>query len=472
MHLEKVTTRSSEAGLAGWIASNDVTLFTVVLVMVVAVFLQSRVARGTRRQNELSAEIASVNQTLNTTVSELASVRELLDSTENTLELTQEERDALQAQLVEKLAAMAELNAKLESLLAEKGALETERASLMADRDSLQSEKAALIATRGELTESNLTLKERLEAITAALELKVAALAEIETQRDKLRSQSEELGTIIASLKQRLKDMHIELVAAQDDAAAVRVASAEADEKLRAQVVTADAKAEDYLKQLRAASALLTSLEGDKRKLESELSDAERQRQAELLAAAENNRALVGLKGPMRRVAILFDASGSMKQPGAGGTDRWAEAQSIASTWLRHLNVEQCLLIVYSANVRTFPENGTLADLRGDEGAKRRETLLQQVSAIQPGGVTNTFAALQTAYQYDVDTILLLSDGAPSRASTGKYDAELAQEIYRLCRAHAGIPVNAIGLGNYFDQDMSTFLRTVATITGGGFRGE
>jgi hypothetical protein len=300
----------------------------------------------------------------------------------------------------------------------------------------------------------------------------VAALAEIETQRDRLRQQSEELGTIIASLKQRLKDLHIELVAARDDAEAVRVASDESSREMQAQVAAAGAQAEDYLKQLRAASTLLTSLEGDKRKLESELTDAERQRQAELLAAAENNRALVGLKGPMRRVAILFDASGSMKQPGAGGTDRWAEAQDIAATWLRHLNVEQCLLIVYSADVRTFPENGTLADLRGDEGAKRRETLLEQVRAIQPGGVTNTFAALQTAYQYDVDTILLLSDGAPSRASTGKYDAELAQEIYRLCRAHAGIPVNAIGLGNYFDQDMSTFLRTVATITGGGFRGE
>ena len=37
MHLEKITTRSSEAGLAGWIASNDATLFTVVLVMVIAV---------------------------------------------------------------------------------------------------------------------------------------------------------------------------------------------------------------------------------------------------------------------------------------------------------------------------------------------------------------------------------------------------------------------------------------------------
>jgi hypothetical protein len=94
------------------------------------------------------------------------------------------------------------------------------------------------------------------------------------------------------------------------------------------------------------------------------------------------------------------------------------------------------------------------------------------VRKIETSGVTNTLAALRKAYEYDVDTILLLSDGAPSRASTGKYDPALAQEIYALCRNHAGIPVNTIGLGNYFDQETSTFLRSVASITGGGFRGQ
>ncbi len=41
MQLEKATSHSSEAGLAGWISSNDVTLFTVVMVVVVAIFLQA-----------------------------------------------------------------------------------------------------------------------------------------------------------------------------------------------------------------------------------------------------------------------------------------------------------------------------------------------------------------------------------------------------------------------------------------------
>lgn len=472
MHLEKVTTRSSEAGLAGWIASNDATLFTVVVVMVIAMFLQTRVASGTRRQEELSAEKAALNAALVDSDDQLVSARSLLDETNSTLKLTQEERDGLQAQLVDKLAALTELNSKLDALLAEKSVLKAKQQSLANARDSLLREKAGLVDARDELSGANRMLSERLEALAADLEKKVAALAEIEIQRDRLRKQSDELGSIVAALKQRLQEMDVELAAARDDADAVRVAAEKSDLALRANVAAADAQAEDYLKQLRAATALLQSLEGEKKKLEIEFSAAERQRQVELLAEAENNKQLVGLTGPMKRVAILFDASGSMRQASTQGADRWAEAQSIAATWLRHLNVQQCLLIVYASNVRAFPEDGTLADLRGESGAARREELLDRVRNITPAGGTNTLAALQKAYEYDVDTILLLSDGAPSRSTTGKYDAELAQEIYELCKAHADIPVNTIGLGNYFDQDMSTFLRTVASITGGGFRGQ
>jgi hypothetical protein len=161
-----------------------------------------------------------------------------------------------------------------------------------------------------------------------------------------------------------------------------------------------------------------------------------------------------------------------MRQTGAGGGDRWAEAQQIAATWLKHLNVQECVLIVYSTEVRTFPADGSLADLRGNAGVVMRDQLLEQLQSVNPGGWTDTLLALQKAYEYDVDTILLLSDGAPSKAASGVYQDPLAQQIYQLCREHSQIPINTIGLGNYFDQEMSTFLRTVADITGGAFRGE
>src|SRR5215204_380231 len=129
MHLEKVTSRSSEAGLAGWIASNDVTLFTMVLIMVIAIFLHTKLNKGAREQLQLSEEKSAITATLVSTSSELDSARDLLDRTKEKLNLTQEERDQLQKQLVDKLADLAQLNAKLDVLLAEKGQLETQRRS-------------------------------------------------------------------------------------------------------------------------------------------------------------------------------------------------------------------------------------------------------------------------------------------------------------------------------------------------------
>jgi hypothetical protein len=169
---------------------------------------------------------------------------------------------------------------------------------------------------------------------------------------------------------------------------------------------------------------------------------------------------------------VILDASGSMREGGSGGGDRWAEAQEIAATWLQHLNVQECVLIVYSSRVRTFPEDGSMAHFRGEQSRVRREALLQNLKAVTPGGWTNTYEALRKAYEYDVDTIVLFTDGAPSRAASGKYDEALARQIFALCRQHTDVPINTVGLGNYFDADMSTFLRTVASITDGTFRGE
>lgn len=148
------------------------------------------------------------------------------------------------------------------------------------------------------------------------------------------------------------------------------------------------------------------------------------------------------------------------------------EAQNIAAKWLKHLNIEECVLIVFSTSVQKFPAAGSLADLRGESGKARRETLLRQVRTLTPGGSTNTYEALRTAYQYPIDAILLFSDGAPSHVDTGAFDPVAAQQIYQLCRAHPDVPVHTVGLANYFDQDASTFLLSLAKLTGGTFRGE
>jgi uncharacterized coiled-coil DUF342 family protein len=465
MHLERVTTRSSEAGVAGWIASNDVTLFTMIVVMAVAIFLHSRVNKGVLAQAELANQNAAISQTLASTATELDSARNLLEKTNDRLALTQEERDELRRQLVEKLAAMSEINAKLEALIADKGELARQQRTLLSEKEALEKDRDSASA-------ANASLRTDLDQLAAQLADKVAALSDIESQRDQLTKQAAELNSLVTSLKRRLEEMNIDLQTARDEAVAARAATDAKTQELQAKLAAGDRQAEAYLADLRRATEMLESLKLEKRQLQSELTAAERKRQADLLAEAENNRELVGLKGSLHKVAIIVDASGSMRQTGADGADRWTEAQAIAATWLKHLNVQQCALIVYSTDVRTFPADGSLIDLRGEAGAANRDQLLQRLQAIQPGGWTDTLAAFQKAYEYDVDTILLLSDGAPSKVASGIYQDALAQQIYQLCREHPGIPVNAIGLGNYFDQEMSTFLRTVANLTGGSFRGE
>jgi hypothetical protein len=50
LQLEKVTSRSGQSALAGWISSNDVTLFTTVLVMAIAMFLHARMTQGAKEK--------------------------------------------------------------------------------------------------------------------------------------------------------------------------------------------------------------------------------------------------------------------------------------------------------------------------------------------------------------------------------------------------------------------------------------
>jgi hypothetical protein len=473
MHLEKATSRSGQAALAGWISSNDVTLFTTVLVMAIAIFLHAQMTKGAKENVQINHEKAKLSERLEVAAGELDSSKDLLDKTQKTLTMTQDERDQLRQQLVDKLSAVAALNARLEALLKAKGELESEQRSLIATRDSLSKEKTDLLAQqaslagdRDSLKNANLSLREKLDLIASQLADKVAALEELEKDREKLKKQAAELDAIVAGLKERLEKLNIGLAQTQTQSQ-TRI------RELESQLAEHDKTADEYLAKLKRATALFERLQLENRELEQKFSKAAVEHQAALLEEGRNNRELVGLTGRLERVAILFDVSDSMRLAATSGTgDRWAEAQKIAARWLQHLNVQQCVLIVFSTQVRTFPEDGSLADLRGAEGKVKRDLLLQNLRTVSPGGVTNTFDALRTAYQYDIDSILLFSDGAPTLSNTGVFDRAAVQPIYNLCRAHPKIPIHTVGLGNYFDRDASTFLISVAKITNGTFRGQ
>jgi septal ring factor EnvC (AmiA/AmiB activator) len=478
MQLEK--SHSGEAGLIGWISSNDVTLLTMVLVVVIALFLHVTVIKGRIQNKQMQEELTQTESDLETREQELYQTTGQLQQTEGKLDDVSARREVLDDYVVDVLRRIDAITADKNRMEAKlKDDLKTTRETLTAELNStqgaLRSERlttADLTKARDILAQDTATLKQKLAALVASLEEKVEALGDAKQQRDRLKEQADTLDTIVAQLQNKLN-------LADDDMEKLKAAHAQQLALARTQMgnlqETADsekARAEDYLTRLRNAADWFKKLQSEKNGLQTEVTDLEQRYEQQVAREAIVSRQLVGVQGTMRRVAFLFDASGSMKDRGTGTDDRWREAQKIATTWLAHLDVDECVLIVFSSNVITVPTDGSFIRVSGPEGEANRSRLMAQLNSVEPRGRTNTLAAFQKAYEYEgLDTIILFSDGAPSNSNSGQFDAYMAQEIYALCGKHTDIPVNAIGLGNYFDQNMATFLRNVARITGGTFRG-
>lgn len=479
MQLEKASSNSGEAGLAGWISTNDVTLFTMVLVVLIALLLNSNLLKKSKALDEKSAEASALLKDLDTTSAELGETSEerdsldkelsttsqSLESTRDKLKITEEARTALKQKLDATVALVATLNENLDGLNTEKSKLETEKSDL-------EKRTNALTAQANSLTKEKTTLSGELEKLGGQLAEKLVVLKDVNEQRERLQKRADELDDIVLGLQAKLMKQGVDLAAMKKLSAEEKTLAAAQLKALEEKAAGESAKVEDYVAKLRRAAELFKGLRAEKQTLSTQLTDAERKFQQQLLTETRINRELVGISGKLKKVAVVFDASGSMKEAGNGGGDRWQEAQKIARTWLQHLDVDECVLIVYSSDVRTFPTDGTLANVRGENGDKSRHELLEHLTGVEPKGWTNTLEALRKAYSYEgIDSMILFSDGAPTNPNLGRFDQGVADTIYSLCRQHKDIPVNTVGLGNYFDQDLGTFLRTVASITGGTFLG-
>jgi uncharacterized coiled-coil DUF342 family protein len=479
MQLEKASSNSGEAGLAGWISTNDVTLFTMVLVVLVALLLNSNLLKKSKALDAKSAEATALLKDLDTTSAELgetsnerdsldeqlAASKRSLDDTSKQLRITQEQRAELKKQLDATTALVATLNANLAGLNVEKTQLETAKSDLEKQTKDLTTQASTLAKEKS-------TLNDELAALGEQLAQKLVALKDVQAQRERLEKQADELDLIVATLRMKLDKSGVDLAAMKKLSNEEKALALTQIKALEEKSATQAAKVDDYVKRLRRAAEIFKGLKQDKQDLSTQLTDAEVRFQKQLLVETRINRELVGITGKLKRVAVIFDASGSMKEKGNGGGDRWQEAQAIARTWLQHLDVDECVLIVYSSDVRTFPNDGTLVDVRGEKGEAARHELLEHLTGVEPKGWTNTLEAMRKAYTYKgIDSMILFSDGAPTNPNLGKFDQGVADAIYSLCREHEEIPVNTVGLGNYFDEELGTFLRSVARITGGTFLG-
>ena len=160
-------------------------------------------------------------------------------------------------------------------LLAEKSELELQRRTLIAAKESLSKEKTNLMVQqttltedRDSLTNGELQFARAVGSISGQLAEKVAALEQVEQERERLKKQADELDAIVAGLKQRLEKLNIDLAESRALATATRTESQTKVKDLESQLAARDKTAEEYLAKLKRATTLFQGLKVEKEQLQ------------------------------------------------------------------------------------------------------------------------------------------------------------------------------------------------------------
>lgn len=428
--------------------------------------INQQFAEAIRERDSLRKQQAESDRRLAIARSEIEGVKKQLADTAATATTTQEERNTLEGRVNEMQAMVLTLR---------------DRQQQTAMRsDELEEEANRLKETIDDKAREMKSLREDLAAKERELSKLKANHSEAESLLKKANADMSQLKSHLDESNRKLTVSQKERAAAEQNQQALKAEKGELQKKM-AEAQAATQRGKQIQEQLDAKSEELVRLrnklmasEGAKQLAEDKLRN---EKNAEMQAAASD---VLGFNGQFKNVVFIIDISESMLQsgdpilPGVGGNaaarQRWNKTKREIVSWARHLPMETLRLVVFNSKVYEYPGDGKFFSMESADRAEAVRVLERGLGNVVPRTQTNTLAAFRKAYSYPgVDTIILFTDGQPY--VQGIDEAVLIADVQRLIGEHRDIPVNVVGIGEYFEKSFADFLRGIASTTGGEFIG-
>jgi hypothetical protein len=179
---------------------------------------------------------------------------------------------------------------------------------------------------------------------------------------------------------------------------------------------------------------------------------------------------LLGISTRAKKILIVVDMSGSMQAYRDIMIDTVNELLSPLTE--KHRFAILGYQDVGGRKLHRYPDGRNLA--KATSNAIRRAGVFARSLSTQFDGGTPTNYALQTALRYDVDAIVLLSDGAPTDMPGKLGWAQIVKDVIQLNRRKR-IEIHTVAIGDYYDEkvgkELTLFMHELAKRNRGDFVG-
>lgn len=523
----------------GWVGVADSLIGGLVLFLVVALAAASQLNTANTQLTAAQTQLAEKSKRVDEVENELLAVKRKASELQNEqqkvvalLKSLEEEREKLKKKESDFITQLSKLERRLK--VAEVESTEA-RASVVRLTKAFDELKKAENGLKLQIDK----LKSKADIIDIIVKDFDISEKEIIIKIRQIKASCKELVEL--RTRQKVLDKILELLRTKDNEVLAKL------ESLKTEWESAKIQ---WDKEIKLDRKLYSDLVQKAKELEELRESLKRRPKAEAVHAK-----LLSIKGSLKKVVIILDFSGSMiMSRGSGQKNRWAIAKEYIDDVCKYLDMEECVLIVFSNDAKVYGRNNTTLNtipgspafeddklkrvwssydtkrlLREDEkmilfqlgqltdddkktlnelrpfrlgGETNDRDLLNNLVAKlpNPNGATNTMKALNIAFRIEgVTNILLFTDGEPgllaeqiSAVEKTKLEengmrvkppdfAYQRDWILKTVDEHKAecektgkrFPhINAIGIGNYFDNDLASFLRTLSEEkTGGSFQG-